>query len=46
MPEGANKGTAMAAPGEHLGIDPAQTMAFGDNLNDVEMLQLVGMFGA
>lgn len=42
MPLGADKGTAMRALGEYLGIDPADMMAFGDNLNDTEMLQLVG----
>ena len=42
MPLGADKGTAMEALGEQLGIDPADMMAFGDNLNDTEMLDLVG----
>ena len=42
MPLGADKGTAMQALGDKLGISPADMMAFGDNLNDTEMLELVG----
>ncbi|MFH8337161.1 Cof-type HAD-IIB family hydrolase [Streptomyces sp. AM6-12] len=34
----ANKGTALRALQRTLGITPAQTMVFGDYLNDLEML--------
>lgn len=34
----ANKGTALRALQRELGITPAQTMVFGDYLNDLEML--------
>ncbi|TIC82984.1 HAD family phosphatase [Nocardioides sp. GY 10127] len=39
MPPGANKGVAVRALQESLGVTPAQTAAFGDYLNDLEMLQ-------
>lgn len=42
LPHGVNKGTALAAVGDYLGIDPADMAAFGDNENDREMLDLVG----
>lgn len=35
----AHKGVAVAALQARLGVTPAQTMAFGDYLNDVELLQ-------
>ncbi|PRY67141.1 hypothetical protein B0I08_10734 [Glaciihabitans tibetensis] len=38
MPPGVNKGTALIRLQDHLGITRAQTMAFGDFLNDAEML--------
>lgn len=40
--DGTDKGTALQAIGEHLGIDPADMLAFGDELNDREMLDCVG----
>ena len=40
--DGSDKGVALAAVGEHLGIDPADMVAFGDELNDREMLDFVG----
>lgn len=40
--DGTDKGTALAAVGERLGIAPADMLAFGDELNDVEMLDFVG----
>ena len=40
--DGSDKGVALAAVGDHLGIDPAGMMAFGDELNDLEMLDFVG----
>lgn len=36
----ANKGIALKKLQELLGITPEETMAFGDNLNDMEMLSL------
>lgn len=42
LPFGVNKGTALEAAGERLGIAPAQMAAFGDNENDREMIDLVG----
>jgi len=38
----ANKGIGMKALVDALGIDFAEVMAFGDNFNDLEMLQQVG----
>lgn len=38
MAAGANKGAALEDLQRDLGITPAQTMAFGDYLNDLEML--------
>lgn len=43
MPSGANKGVALRALQADLGITPAQTAAFGDYLNDLEMLQAAGL---
>ena len=38
----ANKGDALLALAAHLGITQAQTMAFGDGLNDLAMLRAAG----
>lgn len=38
MNAGTNKGTALRSLQRELGITPAQTMVFGDYLNDLEML--------
>ena len=38
----AGKGWALRALCEHLGIDPAETVAFGDGLNDADMLAAAG----
>lgn len=38
----ANKGTGVQALCTVLGIDPAEVLAFGDNYNDIAMLDLVG----
>ena len=38
----ANKGVGVRSLCDVLGIDPADVMAFGDNYNDVAMLDLVG----
>lgn len=40
---GTNKGSAIAILEEALGISAPETMAFGDNYNDIEMLQHVGV---
>ncbi len=39
---GAGKGTALKDLIQVLGIDPSQVMAFGDNLNDLQMLRVAG----
>lgn len=42
MRPGANKGVALIRLQEHLGIGREQTMAFGDYLNDAELLDAAG----
>ncbi len=42
LPVGTNKGTGLRHLCEHLEIDPADCMAFGDAMNDREMLGMVG----
>ena len=42
-PLGVNKGSAIRFLQEYLGIAPDETCTFGDNLNDIEMLQSAGM---
>ena len=39
----ANKGTALLALAAHLGVDRSQTMAFGDGLNDLDMIREAGV---
>ena len=39
---GCSKGSALAAWTRRLGLDPADVMAVGDNLNDLEMLAFAG----
>ncbi|MGN0746817.1 MAG: Cof-type HAD-IIB family hydrolase [Aristaeellaceae bacterium] len=41
-PRGVNKGSALTALAERLGIPMAQVMAIGDNDNDVSMLEAAG----
>ena len=43
MGEGATKGTALTWLCEHLGELPADAWAFGDNINDIPMLQAAGL---
>ena len=43
LPKGIHKGVALAKLTEHLGIDPAKTIAIGDYDNDVGMLQTAGL---
>nr|MBP3599379.1 HAD family hydrolase [Eubacterium sp.] len=42
VPTTAGKGTAVAFIQEQLGVDVNETMAFGDNQNDIEMLKRAG----
>ncbi len=42
VPKGVNKGSALEIVSEMLEIDHKDIIAFGDNENDVEMLQLAG----
>lgn len=42
MRPGVNKGTAMRAIQESLGIAPEECMAFGDYLNDLELMHACG----
>ena len=39
----ANKGEALLALADHLGLDRAQTVAFGDGLNDLPMVRDAGI---
>ncbi|MFS0726959.1 Cof-type HAD-IIB family hydrolase [Paenibacillus sp. 1P07SE] len=43
LPEGGSKALGIAALLEKLGLTPEDAVAFGDNLNDKEMLSLVGL---
>jgi Cof subfamily protein (haloacid dehalogenase superfamily) len=43
MNRGCTKGAALAFLADHLGIEPAEVMAIGDNFNDLEMLQFAGL---
>ena len=40
---GINKGEGLLALAEHLGIAPGETMAIGDNSNDVPMIRAAGL---
>lgn len=42
LPPGCNKGSALAALGAHLDVALSDCMAFGDAMNDCEMLGSVG----
>lgn len=42
MPEGINKGTAVAELAAHLGLDASQVMTFGDFDNDLPMIEWAG----
>lgn len=43
LPEGGSKALGIAALLEKLNLTAAEAVAFGDNLNDKEMLELVGL---
>jgi Cof subfamily protein (haloacid dehalogenase superfamily) len=40
---GVHKGSALAWLAEHLGIPPVETLAVGDDWNDIEMLRYAGL---
>lgn len=42
MNAGVSKGSAMAWLCAHLGVDLADAVAFGDNFNDIEMIEMAG----
>ena len=42
LPPGVSKGSALERLAEHLGVDRKETMAIGDNWNDVDMLEWAG----
>ncbi len=42
MKKGVTKGTALKKVQEHFGILPEETLAIGDNINDLEMLDVAG----
>ena len=43
LPAGINKGEALKDLAAHLGISLKEIICFGDNLNDLEMIELAGM---
>lgn len=43
VPPGVSKGTALAALASHLGIPIEETVAVGDSLNDIEMIEAAGL---
>jgi Cof subfamily protein (haloacid dehalogenase superfamily) len=43
LPLGTSKGAAAAVLAAKLGLNASQVIAFGDNLNDVELLQSAGL---
>lgn len=43
LPPGVCKGAALSAIERHYGIAPERVMAFGDNLNDLELVERAGL---
>jgi hypothetical protein len=43
VPKGCSKGTGIAFLCEHLGVDRADTIGFGDSTNDLPMLLYTGV---
>lgn len=43
LPEGVNKGTALVELAKYLKINMDDIICFGDNPNDIEMIQIAGM---
>lgn len=41
--KGVNKGAGLLELAEHLGIQPEETIAIGDNFNDLSMIQAAGL---
>ena len=39
---GVSKGSGLNSVAQKIGIDPAESWAFGDGLNDIEMFQWAG----
>jgi hypothetical protein len=43
IPSGSSKGVALQFVAQHLGIPLGAVIAVGDNLNDLEMIQVAGL---
>lgn len=43
LPDGVNKATGLWRCAAHLGIDPGEMLCFGDDENDIEMLEVCGL---
>lgn len=43
LPAHSNKGTGVAFVAERLGVDASEVVAFGDNINDLEVIQWAGL---
>jgi len=43
LPPGVCKGSALSVVCEHTGVPPSDVVAFGDGLNDLELLQACGL---
>ena len=43
LPPGVSKGAALRGDGRHPGNSVAETIAVGDNWNDVEMIEAAGL---
>ncbi len=43
LPPGVSKGAALSVVTEHTGIEPNDAVAFGDGLNDIELLEASGL---
>ena len=43
LPPGVSKGAALASMLDTLGLSAAETIAIGDNWNDVEMIEAAGL---
>ena len=42
VPKGYNKGTGLIHACELIGADPAESVAFGDSVNDLDMFRAAG----
>ena len=43
MHKGVNKGAGLLKLADILGVRPEETMAIGDNINDIDMLKAAGL---